>query len=350
MSRISEIDKNFAVQSTNDREDTVYINANDSGFEINGVFYEDGKFRRMPEETAKEVSWGVYVLHANTAGGRLRFKTDSNYVILKATLGEVGKMPHFALTGSAGFDLYVKEENSQKYTATFVPAFDITDTIDGIVGFGDNKEREITINFPLYSEVKELYIGLQKTAKISAPTPYNNEKPVVFYGSSITQGGCASRAGTSYQGFISRRLNMDFINLGFSGNAKGEDAMAEYIKNLDMSAFVYDYDHNAPDTEHLKATHEKMFKAVREANPTLPVVIMSRPQFTLTADEEKRLEIIRETYNNAVNSGDNNVYLLTGKELMALAENEGTVDNCHPTDFGFASIAAALGDLLEKIL
>ena len=350
MSRISEIDKNFAVQSTNDRADTVYINANDSSFEINGVFYEDGKYRRMPEEIAKEVSWGVLGLSSHTAGGRLRFKTDSSYIILKATLGEIGKMPHFALTGSAGFDLYLREENSQKYTATFVPAFDITDTIDGIVGFDDNKEREITINFPLYSEVKELYIGLQKTAKISAPTPYNNEKPVVFYGSSITQGGCASRAGTSYQGFISRRLNMDYINLGFSGSAKAEDAMIDYVKGLDMSVFVYDYDHNAPDTEHLKATHEKMFKAVRKANPTLPIIIMPRPKFTLTEDEEKRFEIIKETYNNAVNSGDNNVYLLTGKELMALAENEGTVDNCHPTDFGFASIAAALGDLLEKII
>ncbi len=350
MSKISEIDKNFAVQSTNDREDTVYINATDPRFEINGVFYEDGKFRRMPEAVAKEVSWGVLGLSSHTAGGRLRFKTNSTYVILKATLGEVGKMPHFALTGSVGFDLYVKTDNSQKYTATFVPAFDITNTIDGIVCFPDTSEREITINFPLYSEVKELYIGLQETAKISEPTPYKNEKPVVFYGSSITQGGCASRAGTSYQGFISRRLNLDFINLGFSGSAKAEDVMAEYIKGLDMSVFIYDYDHNAPDAEHLKATHEKMFKTIRQANPTLPIVIMSRPKFTLTADEEKRLEIIKETYLGAVNSGDNNVYLLTGKELMALAENEGTVDNCHPTDFGFASIAKALGDLLEKIL
>lgn len=350
MSRISEIDKNFVVQSTNDREDTVYFKATDPRFEINGVFYEDGKFRRLPETVAKETSWGVLGLSVHTAGGRLRFKTNSKYIIIKATLCEVGKMPHFALTGSAGFDLYEKGENGQEYVKTFVPAFDITDTIDGAYDFADDKEREITINFPLYSGVVELYIGLQKGAAIDLPTPYKNEKPVVFYGSSITQGGCASRAGTSYQGFISRRLNLDFVNLGFSGSAKAEDTIAEYIANLQMSAFVYDYDHNAPDTDHLEATHEKMFKKIREANPSLPIIIMPRPKFRLSSEEEKRFEIIKKTYQNAVDAGDKNVYLLTGKELMALAGDEGTVDNCHPTDFGFASIAKAVGDLIEKIL
>ncbi len=350
MSRISEIDKNFSVKGVNDREDTVYLNAADSVFDLKGVFYEDGKFRRMPENVAKDVSWGVYVLHAHTAGGRLRFKTDSKYVILKAKLGEIGKMPHFALTGSAGFDLYEKQDNKEHYYCTFVPDFNITDSIEGVADFGSNKMREFVINFPLYSEVCELYIGLQKDAVIEKAPPYKYEKPMVFYGSSITQGGCASRAGTSYEGFISRRFDTDYINLGFSGNAKGEDNMAEYIKNIDMSVFVYDYDHNAPDPEHLKSTHERMFKIIREAKPDLPIVIMSRPRFYLTADEEKRLEIIKETYNNAVNSGDNNVYLLTGPELMAEAKDEGLVDGCHPTDLGFASMAKALGDLLQKIV
>ena len=350
MSRIAEIDKNFSVKGVNDREDTVYLSATDSAFDLRGVFYEDGKFRRLPEEVAKEVSWGVYVLHAHTAGGRLRIKTDSKYIILKAKLGEVGKMPHFALTGSAGFDLYQKCDGEELYYCTFVPTFDVVESIDGIVDFGSNQMRELVINFPLYTEVCELYIGLQNTANTEMPAPYKHEKPIVFYGSSITQGGCASRAGTSYEGFISRRFDTDYINLGFSGNAKGEDNMAEYIKNLDMSVFVYDYDHNAPDCEHLKNTHERMFKIIRQANPTLPIVIMSRPRFTLTDDEEKRLEIIKETYNNALNSGDNNVYLLTGPELMKEAKGEGLVDGCHPTDLGFASMAKALGDLLEKII
>ncbi len=351
MSRIAEIDKNFKIKSSSDKTDLKFYSPLKEPFEINGVYYEDGKYRRLPEEVAKSVSWGVFCLHAHTAGGRLRFKTNSEYIVLYAKMGELGKMPHFAYTGSIGFDLYERINGREQYVGTFVPGVDITDTIDTFINVGcSDKERELVINFPLYSEVKELYIGLKDTATVSAPTPYKYEKPIVYYGSSITQGGCASRAGTSYQGFISRRFDTDFINLGFSGNAKGEDAMAEYIKNLDMSVFVYDYDHNAPDTEHLKATHEKMFKTIRKANPTLPIIIMSRPKYNLNEDEKARLEIIKETYLGAVNSGDKNVYLLTGKELMALCENEGTVDNCHPTDLGFASIAKALGDLLEKIL
>ena len=119
---------------------------------------------------------------------------------------------------------------------------------------------------------------------------------------------------------------------------------------MDMSAFVYDYDHNAPDTAHLEATHEKMFKKIRAAHPNLPIIIMPRPKFRLSRDEQTRFEIIKKTYRNAINAGDKNVYLLTGKELMEIAGDEGTVDDCHPTDFGFASIAKAVGDLLEKIL
>ena len=350
MSRISQIDKNFEIKAPSTRQDTVFINATDPAFEINGVYYEDGKFRRLPEEVAKEVSWGVLGLSTNTAGGRLRFKTNSSYIILHATLGEIGKMPHFALTGSAGFDLYQKEEEGYTYRGTIVPAFDVTDTVSGIVDFGTNELREITIDFPLYSEVCELHIGLQNTATIEKPTPYKNEKPVVFYGSSITQGGCASKAGTSYEGFLSRWLDIDYINLGFSGNAKAEDAMIDYIKNLDMSVFVYDYDHNAPSVEHLRATHEKMFKAVREQNPTLPIIMMSRPKVNLSSEEKQRLEIITATYQKALAAGDKNVYLIIGPQLLAISGDDGTVDGCHPTDLGFYSMAKALCGLLKELL
>ena len=350
MSRISDIDENFKVKILGDRQDAVYLNANSEAFEINGVFFENGKYRRMPESVAKKVSEGVFWLHTHTAGGRLRFKTDSEYISVFAKYGNIGKMPHFALTGSAGFDLYEKIENEQRYVCSFIPEFEVFDTISGVMDFGSAEMREFTLNFPLYSEITELVIGLQNQAVVEPPTPYKYNKPIVFYGSSITQGGCASRAGTSYEGFISREFDTDFINLGFSGNAKGEDAMAEYISSLDMSVFVYDYDHNAPNVKHLFETHEKMFKRIREANPSLPIIIMSRPVFNPSAEEEARLEIIKKTYNNAVNQGDKNLYLLTGKELMAVAENEGTVDGCHPTDFGFYSMAKALGDLLCKIL
>jgi len=117
-----------------------------------------------------------------------------------------------------------------------------------------------------------------------------------------------------------------------------------------MSVFVYDYDYNAPTPEHLMSTHERMFLKVREKNPDLPIIMMSRPQFLLDDDAKKRLEIITTTYNNALNRGDKNVYLIDGPTLMAKAGTEGTVDNCHPNDLGFYSMASALGDVLEKII
>ena len=349
MSNIAAIDPNFKVVSEIKEKDIRFYNVTQKPFQLYGVFYDAGKFRRLPEDIAKSVSAGVCGLHANTAGGRVRFKTDSAYIAINVKMPKIGKMPHFALTGSSGFDLYVFDQE-EKYNNTFVPPFDIEDGYESIVYFNSSKMREITINFPLYSEVSELYIGLQEGAMICEPKPYKTEKPVVYYGSSITQGGCASRPGNSYESVIARRLDVNYINLGFSGNAKGESVFAEYIKCLDMSAFVYDYDYNAPSAEHLADTHKNFYSIIRKANPTLPIVIMSRPKFTLSDNEKLRLDIIKKTYEEARADGDKNIYFIDGATLMALARDEGTVDGCHPNDFGFASMAKAVGDVLEKII
>lgn len=344
MKNITEIDKNFAVKTGIEREGIKFYDCMNEPFKIYGIFMENGKFRRMPQNIAESVSVGVNALHANTAGGRVRFVTDSPYVAIAASVGETCRMSHFALTGSCGFDLYA----DNVYIKTFTPPYEPTDSFDGIIEIGERKLREITINFPLYSEITGLYIGLDGDAVVKEAVPYKNDKPIVYYGSSITQGGCASRPGMAYQNIISRRLNCDFINLGFSGSAKAEDAMIDYIKDMDMSVFVYDYDHNAPDAEYLKKTHEKMFKAIRKKNPDLPIIIMTRPKVNLQEHEMAMRAVIENTYNNAVKAGDRNVYFISGDKLMSLCGNEGTVDNCHPTDFGFASMAKTLGDFMEE--
>ena len=342
---ISKVDSNFAIKTQIDKEDIQFHRIDESPFKIYGVFKENGKYRRMPESVARKVNDGVYRLHTHTAGGRVRFVTDSPYIAIQAAMDGVGKYSHFALTGYAGFDLYV----DNYYAKTFVPPADITDGYEGIFEFENKAQREITINFPLYSNVNELYIGLQKNSLLREATPYKNKKPIVYYGSSITQGGCASRPGMSYEAIVSRAFDYDYINLGFSGSARAEDEMIDYIKNLDMSIFVYDYDHNAPSVEHLEKTHEKMFKAIREKNPLLPVIMMSRPKHFLTEEEKIRLKIIETTYANAVSAGDKNVYFIDSEALTELCKDSGTVDNCHPTDFGFASMAKALTDVIADI-
>lgn len=346
MSTISRIDTNFKIETKLSKQDIRFFDAKQAPIKLYGVFYENGKFRRMPESVAKTVSDGVYYLHSNSAGGRIRFKTNSPYIAIHAKMSDIGKMSHFTLCGSAGFDLYEK----QRYINTFVPPYDITDGYESVIELGSSKMRELTLNFPRYSNVNELYIGISDKAIISTPAPYKHEKPIVYYGSSITQGGCVSRPGSTYQSILSRELDCDYINLGFSGNARAEKQISEYIQGIDMSIFVYDYDHNAPTLEHLEATHERMFREIRGAKPSVPVIMMSRPKYLLTKEEKARLEIIKHTYENAVARGDKNVYFIDGRRLMRYAKTDGTVDNCHPTDFGFHSMAKALKPLLKSIL
>ena len=346
---ISQVDNHFRVKTGLNKTDIAFYDVKNPPFEIAGVFYEEGAFRRIPASVAKATNEGVAFLHTNTAGGRIRFITDSPYVAIHAIMSGLGKMPHFAFSGSIGFDLYMKANGEDVYVNTYVPPTAIHDRYEGIIEFGSAEEREITIHMPLYSNVNELYIGLSEHAGVKPARPYGIRKPIVYYGSSITQGGCASRPGMSYPAIISRALNGDFINLGFSGNARGEETIARYIANMDMSLFVYDYDHNAPTLEHLKNTHQRMFNMIRKENPHLPILLLSRPKFQLTPEEEKRFEVIKQTYDNAVYNGDKNVYLVKGTELMKMAKWDGTVDNCHPTDLGFASMAAALIPVIKAI-
>lgn len=350
MKDIAKIDKQLEIETGVAREGLRFLDAEMEPFAIYGVFREGEKFRRIPESVARQVSDGVYALHGNTAGGRVRFVTNSPYVAVQAKI-RPSKMPHFALSGSCGLDMYAEHEGNIRYGGSFIPPFDVEDTFESVQDYAYGwQERIVTINFPLYSDVYKLYIGLHEAAVLKSAPRYTIEKPVVFYGSSITQGGCASRPGSAYQSILSRRLHCDYINLGFSGSAKAEEAMVAYIKSLKMRVFVMDYDHNAPDPEYLAATHGKMFRAIREAQPDLPIVLMPRPKYYMTREDKKRHAVVYGTYLEAKRQGDRNVYFLSGKELMGMVQDNGLVDVHHPTDSGFLSMATAIEPVLREIL
>ena len=350
MSDIAKIDKNFKVISEKGNFDLCFYDAEQKPFKIYGIKKENGRFRRMPEEIARSVSEGVYMLHTNTAGGRVRFVTDSTCVAVRAEFADMHFLSHMPRTGVVGLDMYVREREKEKYCGTFVPPYDMQDGFESILHLEEKKERLVTINFPLYSSLSKLYIGVEKGADVKEAPDYKYETPVVYYGSSITQGGCASRPGMCYEHILTRKFDCNHINLGFSGSAKGEAAMRDWIKQLEMKVFVLDYDYNAENCEQLQATHERMFREVREVQPEVPIIIMSRPKHDLNDGEKKRLEIIRSTYKRAVDSGDKNVYLLDNEALTADIGDEGTVDNVHPTDSGFVSMARAIAPVLDKIL
>ncbi len=355
MSDISKFDANFKVDIPANAENITFYDVEEAPFKVYGLMRENDAYCRMPEAVTENVSAGVHHLAKNTAGGRVRFTTDSTAVHIFATMNGIGRMVHFALTGSVGFDMYIDEGEGagSVYCKTFLPAYDIEEKYEGFCEFKTAKKRVITLNFPLYSGVKKLFVGVVNGSELSEAPDYKTEKPVVFYGSSITQGGCASRAGISYEAILSRELDMNYTNLGFSGSAKGEPAMADYLAGLDMTAFVMDYDHNANSPRHLRETHKAMFDKVRAAHPELPILILTRPKPRKYYDygENVRFDVIKETYTAAVEAGDKNVYFIDGGTLIAdeFAESY-SVDGIHPNDIGFFSMAKVMKPTIEKML
>jgi len=362
MNNIGEVDKNLAVSGVINDIELCFFDVRNEPFTVHGLLTDckDELFRRMPEDVAEKVSPGVHYLHTKTAGGRVRFQTDSEYVAIRVIMPEMHRMSHMPLLGSSGFDVYVSEGPSWFFKGSFVPPLDRKDGYEAVVQLGKRERREVTVHFPLYDRVKELYVGIDPGAILTASAGYGYELPFVCYGSSITQGGCASRPGNSYSNILSRNLNMDHLNLGFSGNARGEQVMAEYIAALPMSMLLLDYDYNAPTTEHLEATHEKFFMTIREKRPELPIIIATRTDVPRTPqraeDISARRKIIFRTYENAVKRGDKYVKFVDGGTIfneictLGISADSCTVDGVHPNDLGFACMAKVFGDAMREII
>lgn len=352
---ISEIDKNFALNLVKET-DVHWQNALDAPFSLHGVFYDsDGeRYARMPEKIAKSVSDGVHGLSTHTAGGRIRFATNSPYVAIKAVVPSGWVMPHMPITGSHGFALYENGKFVCRYTndaPKFVNTGNPLSALEGIYYAEKAGMREYTLHFPLYNGVKQLFIGTKTGSVVQAPAPYPCAKKVVFYGSSITQGGCASRTGNDYQSHLSRWLGFDFINLGFSGNAKAEPTMCEYLADMHADVYVLDYDHNAPNVAHLQATHTPLYETVRAKNPNAPVLFISRPDWDKDPTCPARRDVVRKTYETAKKNGDKNVWFIDGETLFGADDRDAcTVDTCHPNDLGFYRMAQTIRPVLAEML
>lgn len=326
-------------------------------FDIYGLLPEnDGLLtRRLPLEIAKKVREGLAGQSGYGAGGRIVFSTNSSFVALKVEYAK-GVVPTVCNhCFSFGFDLYKFDKGKKDvFVGAYRPVADFDfHTAEYKVNTGNNGEMTCyTLNMPHFCEVKKLYIGLEKGSKLGKRKKYHNEKPVVFYGSSITHGAAAGRPGNTYENFISQKYNIDYINLGFAGNAKGEASMAEYISGLEMCAFVCDYDYNAPDEKHLMDTHYHFYEIIRKAHPDIPYIMISKPDFySNPAINDKRRSVIIRSYDKAIASGDENVYFIDGETLFEGDFYEScTSDGCHPNDLGFYRMANKIGDVIARVL
>lgn len=351
--KLDEIDTNLKISCAVTRENTVWYDVRKAPFRLYGLDRpEDASlpFHRI-DPAAEATSEGVKVLNYHTAGGRVRFATDSPYILLQCITKEpMVCMPHMPFSGSQGFDLYAQTEAGEVFQKCFIPPMEALGTTE-FSGAYDRASAEMasfTLNFPLYGTCESLRIGLAAGAALTEGRAYSDPLPVVFYGSSITQGGCASRPGSAYPSLLSRRFDFDYRNLGFSGSGKAEDAIIDYMASLPMRAFVSDYDHNAPSLAHLKNTLPNLYQKIREAHPTIPFFFLSSPALQLGME---RRDYIFSVYRDARLGGDRNCFFIDGADLFHGDLADGcTVDGCHPTDLGFYRMYHAVCDYMKLVL
>lgn len=331
--------------------DPVFLDATNQPFDIYGLC--EG-FRRLPQSIAEATSGEVSELSEMPAGGRIRFKTDSDYVVVHADIdGVLEDDTNDTYVSRLGFDMFEVKNGKPCFSAIFVPSQGKgKDYSESRIRFPSRKLRELIISLPLFAKVKNVYIALREGSTVEKGGEYGHKTPIVFYGSSIVHGVGAGKPSSSYPAIIGRRLDSDFINLGFAGAAKAEEALMKYISSLRMSVFVYDYDHNAPSAEYLEKTHYKGYLTIREKQPDLPIIMASKVDYYRDeAENEKRRLIIEESYKKGVAEGDKNLYFVDGRYIFDDdLRSESTQDGCHPNDVGYLAMAKAFGKIVEKLI
>ena len=360
---IKKVDSNFI--NKENQEDLLYIDPrNNDLVKIYGLYWfnEDRRYHRLSKElddVLPTLEGSVDVLAGNSSGGIAAFYSNTNILKIKVKLSFKFHMGHMPYTGQAGFDLYIGSDyQNMKFYRT--SNFDFNKTEYEFTFFNheslSSEKKLYVLNFPLYATVEEVLIGVNPSATVTpCRNLFNDNSKIVFYGTSITQGGCASRPGMSYTQILSRMLGVECLNYGFSGNGKGHIEIAEALSSIEnVKMFVLDYEANAT-FDRLKATLDNFVKCLRKKYPNVPIVIISKiPMYLEFHDEsyivnEKKIRNYQKNY--VKKSNDKNLYYVDGAKVLGKTNvSEKTVDGCHPTDYGFMSMAEYLYPIIRKIL
>ena len=324
-------------------------------------FWEaEGVYRRLSLNPPKPIPAAVDDLANHTAGGQIRFHGTFQKLVIRAQLTSGLTMAHFASTGQCGFVCYLSKDGATpRYYGTTRLDFTKDRYEAAVVDLPQPMKLEVILNFPLYTGVSQVLLGFDPAAEFAPPQPRQDDRRIVVYGTSITQGGCASRPGMLFTNILSRKLNREFINLGFSGSGKCEPEMALAIREIDRTALlVVDTDANCPDARWIAEKYPEFIRLYRERYPKIPILLLSRPPFAKDLIEQQKLEqrqakrdIIQQVVSHCVENGDKHIYFLDG-ELLYDPEDfeEYTVDGVHATDLGFYQMADHLLPFFSEIL
>ena len=313
------------------------------------------RYERLPSNLKDKTRPRVWQLGKNTSGLAIRFRSNSTTISAKWDLYENASMNHMTATGIKGLDLYAWDKDHWQFVNTGRPTSKTN--VQPIIANMSPDEREYLLFLPLYDGVNSLSIGIDSVATIQQPVLNypDTKKPVVCYGTSITQGGCATRPGMSYTNILSRKLNREVINLGFSGNGQLDYEIAELMATRnDASMFILDFIPNVNATQLTERTNT-FFSIIRKANPKTPVLFVETVIFPHSFYDKKTYEtiteknkLLKEEYEKIKRCGDKNIYYLTCDNLIG-NDGESTVDGIHLTDIGFLRISEALFKKIKHI-
>lgn len=312
------------------------------------------RYERLPASFEGKVRESLWFLGRNSAGLFIRFRTNSSFVSARWTSMFNVSMNHMTPTGIRGLDLYMLTDDGWRFVGAGRPVDRTTESV--IVSRMDREEREYMLYLSLYDGVESLEIGVDDDALIGEPAVASpaTEGPVVMYGTSILQGGCANRPGMAYTNIISRRIDREVINLGFSGNALLDYEIAELMASVeDPSLFVLDYVPNA-SAEQIAEKGERFFRILRDRHPDVPVIFVEDPDFPHTiADNAIRKEVAEknaaqsELYRKLKKSGEKRIYYVSSDNLIG-DDGEATVDGVHFTDLGMMRYVDKMLPVIRK--
>lgn len=350
--------------------------ADNAVVDTNGVKWIDGKYLpiegrwtlgdtehyyvRLPDTLTTNVNAGVRGMRKHTSGMLFRFRTDSKFLVIRHTpLNGWHAMPHMTEVGTSGWDVYKLDKASGKWrfvASNHGAAADKGNPGARVKRIAWNAGDECIINLPLYNGVKEFALGIAPGAKIEAPAPWASgvTKPVVFYGTSITHGGCSTRPGLGFVNMVGRDLQVPVYGLGFSGSGVMEYELSDVIARIDASCYVLDClwnmrsDPKAQNPRSVERNYEKFIRNLRAKRPGVPIVMAEACDVFCRGPNDKD-KFTRALYEKLVAEGWKDLVYLPKVEMYT-GDTEGTVDGCHPNDLGMASMAKAFGKAVREAL